>query len=106
MEQPVLDSLASFCAEQRQTFESSAWLTHGDADRRTLAVIAKYLSMTSWYGHEDELVNIASEIHPAIADEAGFHLESQAIGFDLKHFSSRVRYRIALSKVTDPIARN
>jgi hypothetical protein len=106
MDQPVLDSLASFCAEQRQAFEANAWLTRRDADKRTLAVIAKYLSMTSWYGHEDELMNIASEIHPAVSDETGFHQESQAIGFDLKHFSSRVRYRIALSKVTDPIARN
>jgi len=94
-----MDSLARFCAEQRQQFVAHAWLTSADTDKRTLAVVAKYLSMTSWYGHEDELLNIAAEIHPAVSDDEGFNVESQAIGFDLTHFSSKVRYSIALSKV-------
>ncbi len=99
MDQPVLDSLARFCAAQREDFVASAWLTSSNTDKRTLAVVAKYLSMTSWYGHEDELMNIASEIHPAVSDDQGFNLESQAIGFDLTHFSSKVRYSIALTKM-------
>jgi hypothetical protein len=99
MDQPVLDSLARFCAEQRQAFTPEAWRRRGGADGRTIAVVAKYLSMTSWYGHEDELMHIASEIDPAVSDDAGFNMESQAIGFDLQHFSASVRYRLALHKV-------
>jgi hypothetical protein len=98
MNQPALDSLARFCADQRQSFESKAWLKCSDADRRTIAIVAKYLSMTSWYGHEDELVNIASEIDPEVSNDFGFDGEAKAIGFDLMHFSTTVRYRIALQR--------
>lgn len=98
MNQPTLDSLARFCADQRQAFESDAWLNRSDADRRTIAVVAKYLSMTSWYGHEDELVSIATEIDPEVSNDIGFDGEATAIGFDLTHFSATVRYRIALQR--------
>jgi hypothetical protein len=98
MNQPALDSLARFCADQRQSFESNAWLNCSDADRRTIAIVAKYLSMTSWYGHEDELVNIAAEIDPEVSNDFGFDGEAKAIGFDLMHFSTTVRYRIALQR--------
>jgi hypothetical protein len=98
MNQLTLDSLARFCADQRQAFVSDAWLNCSDADRRTIAIIAKYLSMTSWYGHEDELVSIASEIDPEVPDDIGFDGDAKAIGFDLTHFSTTVRYRIALQR--------
>ena len=103
MDQPALDSLASFCAEQRKAFAADAWLSHDAADRRTLAVVAKYLSMTSWYGHEDELTNIASEIDPGVGGDDGFDVEAQAVGFDIKHFSTRLRYRIALNRVAEAV---
>ncbi len=98
MNQPALDSLARFCADQRQAFHTDAWLKCSDADRRTIAIVAKYLSMTSWYGHEEELVNIASEIDPDVSNDIGFDGEAKDIGFDLTHFSTKVRYRIALQR--------
>lgn len=98
MNQRTLDSLARFCVDQRQAFESHAWLNCNDADRRTIAIVAKYLSMTSWYGHEDELVNIASVIDPELSNDIAFDDEASAIGFDLTHFSTTVRYHIALQR--------
>jgi hypothetical protein len=99
MNPPALDSLARFCADQSLAFESNAWRNCGDADRETIAVVAKYLSMTSWYGHEDELLNIASEIDPEVSDETRFDDKALAVGFDLIHFSATVRYRLALHRV-------
>jgi hypothetical protein len=99
MNPPALDSLARFCADQRLAFESDAWRNCSDADRGTIAVVAKYLSMTSWYGHETELLNIAAEIDPEVSDETHFDGKAQAVGFDLMHFSATVRYRMALQRV-------
>jgi hypothetical protein len=99
MSHPAIDTLARFCADQRQAFESNAWLNCEDADRRTIAVVAKYLSCTSWYGHEDELDNIATVIDPNLPDDLAIGVEAEELGFDLTRFSANLRYRIALQRV-------
>ena len=99
MSHPAIDTLARFCADQRQAFESNAWLNCEDADRRTIAVVAKYLSCTSWYGHEDELDNIATVIYPNLPDYVAIGVEAEEIGFDLTRFSANLRYRLALQRV-------
>jgi len=96
MDEPTFDSLAQFCADQFNQFEAEAWLDRSSADGKVRAVVAKYLSMTSWYGHEAELERIAAHTDSALANMAGFHREAQAIGLDLGSFSALVRRRIAL----------
>lgn len=90
------NSLTQFCADQFSQFEAAAWVDRNSADRNVHAIVAKYLSMTSWYGHETELERIAVNTDSALADLASFHREARTIGLDLGSFSAVVRRRIAL----------
>ena len=96
MDRHSLGILAHFCASQQATFDARAWLSQGTADPKAFAVAAKYLSMTSWCGHEEELERISAELCPHTATGKGFSVVAQAIGFDLPYFSVSTRYRIAL----------
>lgn len=73
------------------------------ADRKLVAVAAKYLSMTSWFGYETELEHIADEIDSGLASSIDFNRELGAIGLDLALFSASVRCGIAAKK--SPILR-
>jgi hypothetical protein len=99
MEQHVLDFLTRFCAGQQEAFDGRAWLGRTDVDVRAVSVAAKYLSMTSWYGHEDDLERIATELNSRIGSREAFHREVEDIGFDLRHFSAAIRYEIARQRM-------
>jgi len=96
MDEPAFQTLTQFCADQFSTFDSDAWTGTSPIDRRAIAVTAKYLSMTSWYGHEDELERIAVGINVPILNVSQLHCETQAIGLDLKTLSVKLRHKIAL----------
>lgn len=89
------NALAQFCAEQYYAFDSEAWLRNDGYDRNAATVAAMYLSLTSWYGHEDDLVRIAFNTRSAHASGEDFQRAAQSIGFDLAQFSAMVRCRIA-----------
>jgi hypothetical protein len=95
----AIESLVQFCAEQNGAFDSAAWIDECPADRRVVAVVAAYLSMTSWYGHEEELERIALGLNASILSFSWFCSEAQAIGLDLKTFSATLRHRIAVRQV-------
>jgi hypothetical protein len=96
MDRHTIGTLAHFCASQQDKFDSRAWLSEGAAEPKAYAVAAKYLSMTSWFGHEEELERIATALCPALAVREGFDRELRSTGLDLQYFSSAIRYRIAL----------
>jgi hypothetical protein len=91
-----LDPLVRFCAGQVRTFDPAAWRASDSLDRGALAVAAKYLSMTSWYGHETTLEHLAEELRPGISATGRFQREALAADFDLSYFSVAVRYRIVM----------
>lgn len=99
MDRHSLGALAQFCASQQRTFDARAWLSQGTADPTAFAVAAKYLSMTSWYGHEEELERVATQLCPALAVREGFDRELRTSGLDLQYFSSSIRYRIGLRDI-------
>lgn len=90
-----VESLVQFCVDQRRAFDIAAWFAKFEEEGEPVALAAKYLSMTSWYGHEAELERVAAATHVFADNSNGLHRESQAIGFDLHHFSIRVRLGIA-----------
>lgn len=98
MNTQAYESIAQFCVEQYDNFDPQAWKRRGVADRKLVAVAAKYLSMTSWFGYESELEQIADEIDAALADSAEFNRELGSIGLDLALFSASVRCGIAARK--------
>jgi hypothetical protein len=97
-ESPVNESLAQFCIAQRDAFNRDDWYARFNVDRKAVALAAKYLSMTSWYGHDEELERIALATD-AFDNNHGLHRESRAIGFDLAHFSYTVRSGIAQAHI-------
>ena len=74
MNRQELDVLTSFCAAQRDHFLADDWTSRelSAVDGRMLALVAKYLSMTSWFGHEEELAGIAELMYPGFAMESAF----------------------------------
>jgi hypothetical protein len=90
-----IESLVQFCIAQRRAFDIAAWFAKFEDEGEAVALAAKYLSMTSWYGHEAELEEVAAATHVFADNSNGLHLESQAVGFDLNYFSTRVRIGIA-----------
>ena len=97
MDEPDFDSLALFCADQFSPFDPAAWLGKSAIDGKVLALAARYLSMTSWYGHEEELERIAARSDENILSISAFHREAQAIGLDLTSLSAKVRRKIAFA---------
>lgn len=96
MDKRAFDSLIQFCADQSNAFDPDAWTNRSAVDGKAITMAAKYLSMTSWYGHEAALEGIAATTQGDFAGGAGFDRELQAMGFDLGHFSAAVRYAIVL----------
>lgn len=86
----ITESLAQFCIAQSDAFNRDDWYARFNIDGKAVALAAKYLSRTSWYGHEEELEQIAIAMD-AFDNSYGLHRESRAIGFDLAHFSYTVR---------------
>ncbi len=98
MNTQAYESIAQFCVEQHVRFDPQAWRRRGAADRKLVAVAAKYLSMTSWFGHEDQLERIAMDIDAAVSDSKEFNRELGSIGLDLARFSASIRCGIAARK--------
>ena len=103
MNTQAYESIAQFCVEQYSRFDPQAWKRRSVADRKLVAVAAKYLSMTSWFGYETELEQLAGEIDSALVDTAEFNRELGAIGFDLALFSASVRCGIAARKTKSAV---
>jgi len=102
MDRHGAESLAQFCIAQRNAFDSQQWLARKEIDGKAVALAAKYLSMTSWYGHEAELESIAVEIYAAATGSDALFSESKSLEFDLPHFSTTVR--IGVAQLRDPRA--
>ena len=100
MDKRTTDMLAQFCIEQSRFFNSHDWLFLDDIDAKAVALAAKYLSMTSWYGHEDALEDIAERIHAFEGNSAGLYRESRLLDFDLPYFSTAVRAGITRARAT------
>ena len=103
MDRQATESLARFCIQQRNAFDPDDWYQRSETDGKVVALAAKYLSMTSWYGHDDELVDIAAKIHPGLESGAGLYGEAQAMGFDWPYLSTSVRIGIALQQVQQAV---
>lgn len=110
MQRHIFKNLAQFCVEQYSSFDPRAWLGEGLFDGRLVADAAKYLSMTSWYGHADELEKIAvvaierigASTEELINVSADLQMELNDIGLDLVYFSAMVRYGIATDRLEHP----
>ena len=88
------ERLIEFCTHQYAAFDVRRWLAARRSDREALAVAAKFLSMTSWYGFQEQLADIAERLDPRVATPEGFEHEAAAMGFLLGDFALAIRSRI------------
>lgn len=95
MNQQETEALAQFCADQYYAFDPRAWHRRALYDRNASSVAALYLSMTSWYGHEDGLGRVAAEAMGLHASGDDFRRSAQASNFDAERFAALVRSEIA-----------
>ena len=105
MDRRAIELLAQFCMAQRNNFDPHDWYVRFDIDGPAVALAAKYLSMTSWYGHEEELEQIVAGTHLFAENSAGLHQESKTVGFDLPYFSAKLRLGIAAAMLPRPMPR-
>lgn len=97
-------ALAQFCADQYYAFDARAWLRRSKYDRNASTVAAMYLSMTSWYGHENELGRIAADALALHASGEEFQRNAQTGDFNPELFSKMVRSEIAVRQEARPAA--
>lgn len=91
----TIESLCQFCADQFKEFVPDAWIVHSGIDGRFVALAANYLAKESWYGHEDELARLVARPDMMIDSSSDFYSEAQAMGMDLRSFSTKVREKVA-----------
>jgi hypothetical protein len=92
-------ALAQFCADQFYDFDAHAWKRRSRYDHHASTVAALYLSMTTWYGHEEELERIAADARALHETGDEFRRTAQASSFDAAQFSAMVRSEISLRRV-------
>lgn len=84
--------LLDFCARQRTEFDPVDWHPHTDPERQRLALVARLLAGTRWYGHRDRLFRVAAELDPKGADEVVARI--QALDFDCPRFVQMLEARL------------
>jgi hypothetical protein len=103
MDKALMQSLAQFCADQHELFDRDAWLAKGSREpsgyRIALAVVAKHLSTTIWFGHAEDLEAVAAWLHPPLAEPGEFEGAASECDFDGGRFSGALRYRLARRQV-------
>jgi hypothetical protein len=92
MHRDSLSEMHHFCAEQYYAFDAEAWLARAARDGLRVAAAAEYLSMTSWYGHEEELASIAAKLRTAFGP-------TRVAAVGLAELSARTRYLVAQRKI-------
>ena len=94
-----VETLAQFCIAQRNSFSPVDWRMRVCVDGELVGLAAKYLSMTSWYGHENELEQfVLAMSSPIDRSHLSLFHEAQSLGFDLPAFSVAVRIGITKAR--------
>lgn len=86
------EKMLEFCQLQRRAFDKEAWRKLEHPDREELALTAYFLATLPWYGHEDELVEIAEELRPGIGESLAAVIADKQ--FDCGRFSAMLRKKV------------
>ena len=105
MDRHATEQLVQFCIAQQKNFSPHDWYARFETDGAAVAFVAKYLSMTSWYGHSEELEKITAATCASAENSTGLHRESRIIDFDLPSFSVKLRAGLAVTDQLRPPAR-
>ena len=95
MKRDNFEYLVKFCATQYQVFDALSWVQSPLVDAKLLAVAARFLSMTYWFGHDEVLCQVARTLDPSVIEPNNFVKEASAIGFEFGRFSSALKMEIS-----------
>jgi len=84
--------LLDFCVRQRTEFDAADWQPHSERERQRLALVARLLAGTRWYGHRASLARVAADLDPWGADEVVARI--QALDFDCPRFVHMLEARL------------
>jgi hypothetical protein len=84
--------LLDFCAQQRTRLTPEAWLNTGE-NKDLMAMVAFLLASMRWYGHQDELLDIAERLHKG----CGLHFPSLVLklDFDCSRFVAMLQAKLS-----------
>jgi hypothetical protein len=88
MDHDAHPGIEEFCAAQYYAFDAGAWIARAQRDGLRVAAAAEYLALTSWYGHEEELADVAARIRAQID-------RGDPAQLPLARFSARTRFLLA-----------
>ncbi len=91
MKRDLEDLLLEFCVQQNVRFGLSPWLDlplSSDAK----ATVALYLANSSWFGHRNELLDVAERLRQGSVGH--FSEMAKLTGFDPSRFRGRLQARL------------
>lgn len=86
--------LLALCVEQCKQFDADAWLSVQGVPKEAVALVAKFLAGTSWYGHQDVLLAVAMKLNPQISEKDVFLNSIKKFRFPLYRFAPELRRRL------------
>lgn len=82
-------NLLEFCVRQHADFRDKDWLAYSHPDKDELAAACLFLACQDWYGHHEELEDVAERLRP------GTHGDIEALirttDFNCLRFSTMLR---------------
>lgn len=86
--------LLDLCVEQCKRFDPDAWMSVQGVPMEAVALVAKFLAGTSWYGHQDALLAVAMKLNPQISMKDVFLNSIKTFRFPLYRFVPTLRQRL------------
>jgi hypothetical protein len=85
--------LLDFCAKQKARFSVQRWHEFGSVKNSELAAAALFLAGVDWYGHKDDLLDVAEHLHPGYVGK--FSQLAKESAMDCSRFSNMLKARLA-----------
>ena len=84
--------LLDFCVQQRETFSLGEWLRFRPVKKDVLATAALFLSGVDWYGHREQLLDVAGQLQEGCVGK--FPEMAKRTDFSCGRFSNMLRARL------------
>jgi len=92
MKREAESQLLDFCVQQREAFSPLEWLRFAPLSKEELATAALFLAGVDWYGHREQLLEVAGQLHEGRVEK--FPELARRTDFSCSRFSSMLRARL------------
>jgi hypothetical protein len=92
MKREAESQFLEFCVRQREAFSPQDWLSFAALPKDELAAAALFLGGVDWFGHQRELLAVASDLHGVGMEQ--FSDLVMRTDFSCSRFSSMLKARL------------